>query len=856
MKMKRYDLTKDTNHCDYIIPYSELDRTYSQLHLSLLDAKTKRKYMKKQVIGEDDKPHNVWLYVCTEIYCAFDIETSTVKGVNIVNGKEGYYSAMYLAQFGINDHVVLFRTWNEVMMFFQKLPRLLRLSACTCLMVWVHNLDYENSYIKHRFDIDQSTYFGKNKQHPIKYLLQHHFIMHDSYSVTNSSLAKLAEMYNTPHKKAVGDLDHSIPRNYKTVLNDTEIGYAANDVLVLCDFAKVMFEDFFKKRGYIPDTATQILNREMRENAVKYAEQFIGSRRYKKIQDSYDEEQQEYMILKSIHGKIFGFDYTDAGAVHHVEGIVDPHFFTPFDDKGMPIGIEGREIYDEMYYDFYEWLFRGGYTKSNARFTSTDTINIEGVTDVEGYDYTSSYPFVQTICTYPMSRFTEVSMTLGNMCRLKLEYGENDFEKWRYILICEFYDIRSTDDFALESQHKAHIEGHKTIDNGRIQYADKMTVCLTECDFALYKLYYKWNTKKSRIIKCWRAKAERLPDYLLYTLWDNGAKKASLKGIKGMEVEYMLAKQKFNASFGLSCKQPVYVEYKLGNTVTPTGYQTEERVNFKYFGKSDIFSHSLCDLGEAHTMTKDECKEYDFLDSVKSSILSPFWGIWVSAFARYNLLSCMKKISNESEWIINDVLYCDTDSMYFVNAAEHIHIINDWNVWAAERVKSILPARYESLLSLGQFDNVAVDDSNGYSTSYQRFKTLGAKRYVKQYTTTKKRKHIKSIYTKQSVTVAGLPKGTLENYCHRHHLNIFDVFSDNMDFVFEGNQELVKLARTYHDELVKVNIAGEIMTEYSSCTLYPNTFKVKMLPIYKSFISSVLEGSGAKTYARGFEIYD
>ena len=73
-----------------------------------------------------------------------------------------------------------------------------------------------------------------------------------------------------------------------------------------------------------------------------------------------------------------------------------------------------------------------------------------------------------------------------------------------------------------------------------------------------------------------------------------------------------------------------------------------------------------------------------------------------------------------------------------------------------------------------------------------------------------------------------------------------------MNFSIGDNPaELVKLARTYHDELVKVNIDGEIMTEYSSCTLYPNTYKLTMLPIYISYINGVLENSGAKAYARG-----
>ena len=41
------------------------------------------------------------------------------------------------------------------------------------------------------------------------------------------------------------------------------------------------------------------------------------------------------------------------------------------------------------------------------------------------------------------------------------------------------------------------------------------------------------------------------------------------------------------------------------------------------------------------------------------------------------------------------------------------------------------------------------------------------------------------------------------------------------------------------------------MTELSSCTLYPNTFKVKMKDIYYALLNDVLESAGGKAYARG-----
>lgn len=851
--MIRRDLTKDKEHIDYIWQYEELDNRFSQLRLSSLDLSEKRCIGRKFVQGKDDKPHAVKLYAPVNVHCAFDIETCTVQTTNLHNNKYGNYSAAYCMQFAINNHCVIFRHWEHVREFLNKLPKLLRLNSTTVLYTWVHNLDFETSYIKHRFDIDGTTFFGKSKQKPIKYLMQSHFYMHDSFSITNCSLKKLAEMYGTLHKKAAGDLNHQELHNSFSKLSNKEIGYICNDVFVLTDFSKVMFDTFLIPKGYIPDTSTQILNKELQDNAVIHGKEFLG-KRYDKIMQQYDDvDVQKRMILKSIHGKIFGFEWQQNGITHYAEGFVDDKMFTPFDDHEHPIGVKGAYISGQWYYDFYKWLFRGGYTKSNVRYTSGIDISPYGLqVPMMGFDFTSSYPFVQSVCNFPMSKFIEIEMTEQQLKALQLHYDHEDFEKYRYIILAEFTEIESINDFALESQHKALIEGKYTIDNGRVQYAQKMTVCLTDVDYALYKLYYNWEHMQP--LRVWRSDAAPLPQYLLQTLWSNGLKKQTLKGVADMQVEYLLAKGRFNSSYGLCCKQPVYVEYKLNNIVSDAGYATTEYINFKFFGKGDIIHHHVENTVESVDTEIDvPCKQIDFLDSVSASILSPFWGIWTSAFARYNLLYNMWRISEDSEWITNDVVYCDTDSMYFINPDEHIIIIDAWNIFAAARVKKYIPDDYKLLWSLGQFTNIAEEDSGGYTKYFYNFKTLGAKRYLKSYHKLKKSKkgHIKSIIPHTSVTVAGLPKGTLENFCSDNGLNIYQEFHDQMDFEINDHETLCKLGRTYHDEITVINIDGEIMTEYSSCTLYPMGFKLTVKPIYTALLLEFAENSGAKAYADG-----
>lgn len=822
---KRNDLTPDKNHFDFIYYYEEMksDDFYNIKKL-IGELQNRVKCGSRSYTTKKGKIRNSPLYTYTNLCCGFDIETSTTKTVNLVNGITDYYSAMYCAQFGINNIGIRFRLWNQVREFFINFPKILGLHKNEVLLTWVHNLDYETSYIKHRFNIDGNTFFGKSRQKPIKFLAEQHIYFHDSYSVSNSSLEMLAKIFDTKHKKAVGELDHNVERNFLTVLTKKDDKYLFNDVFVLTDFARIIFDTF----DFIPDTQTQILAKEVKKAAVEYGESLVGAECWNRWKN---ECTTDYDLLKRLHGYIFGYKYKVNGYTHHVKGIVDPDMFTPFNKLGIPPKPFGIKDDEKIIYDLYTWLFRGGYTKSNARYTSTPTYLIYGVQcPVWGFDYTSSYPFTATAFNFPVGKFEEYT---GNIDDLDLTYDSPDFENYRYIFMIEFENIETINDFCYESESKAIYE-NALIDNGRIMNADKLQVCLTDCDYALYKKFYTWKSKT--VIKAYRAKAGKLPDYLLIPMWECGLKKQSLKHVKGKEREYMLNKIKFNIFYGLTCRQPVFIEYGYDNLVTESGYISTETNTKSFFGNKQDIKHFVDDdIENIEKLPVQTCEQTDFNTATMNFILSPFWGIWIAAFARFNLLNIIYEIGENSEWITNDCLYCDTDSVYFKNGEKHLHIIEKWNKWCMNRVKEKLPEKYHAVLGkLGQFDNIAMDETNNYSDHFINFKTLGAKRYIKEYQLPKKKKI--------SVTIAGLPKSVLENYCKRNHKDIYKEFKNLMDFTIDSNdmetQDKPKLGRKYHDEMMIFYIAGEKVVEYSSCTLYPTTFKLKMTDIYLEQINN------------------
>lgn len=844
---KRNDLTTDKTHVDYICYYEEMtesDYKFILDRIGKLENRVKAGFVKYTTQTGKEKAR--LLYTYKELHCAFDIETSTVQTVNIMNGITDYYSAMYVAQFAVDNIGIRFRMWAHVRAFFQDFPKRLKLAKNETIVVFVHNLDYETSYLKHRLNINGRTFFGKSRQKPIKYLAENHIYFHDSYTITNSSLEMLAKLYNTKHQKTKEDIDHTKERNFLTPITKREERYIFNDVFILTDFAKKLFDMY----DFIPDTATQIIAKKIEKSAIERGAEMVGAETWERWTNDCTDDKQ---LLKRLHGYIFGYEYSVNGYKRKVKGLVDPAFFTPYNECGVvppPDGIQESD--GRIIYDFYTWLYRGGVAKSNARYTSTPATETEpaylpyGVQcRVGGQDYTSSYPFVMTAFNYPISKFKEIDPETLNINSLNLWYDMPDFENYRYIFIIRFEKIRAINDMCIESVSK--VKGKNIIgDNGRIYSADEITVCLTDCDYSLYRKFYTW--EKKHVLKIWRAKAGKLPDFLLYPMWDDGRKKAELKHNDERKTEYNLAKAAFNTYYGLLCKQPVYQNYYFDNVVTGRdSYVSTESDVLNYFGKKRDIQHSVENMVEnVHDCGTTQIEPQNFLDCVQSFILSPFWGIWVCAFARFNLLNMIYYIGQESDWITNDTIYCDTDSVYFKNPEKHQHLFNIWNEYARKRVLKRLPPEYHKALgTLGQFDNIAMDETHDFSDTFINFKTLGSKRYIKEMQFPK--------YKKIKATIAGLPVGSLENFCKRTKQDVYLQFNNFFDFSIESDdlttQDRVKLGRKYHDEKMVFFVGGEKVVEYSSCTLYPTTFTLKMDKLYLSYMHAIHEKVQGGKYA-------
>ena len=410
------------------------------------------------------------------------------------------------------------------------------------------------------------------------------------------------------------------------------------------------------------------------------------------------------------------------------------------------------------------WLFRGGYVHSNVLHTGMMLY------DVYSYDITSSYPAVMLHNdNYPVSRFAMKEIN----CESELQ---ELCGKYSVYFIAEFENIKNKTLHSIESRNKI-IDYSKdaVFDNGRLVKASYIKVMLTDIDYKIYNMFYQW--EEINITFCKYAKRGKLPNYLLLTLSDEYTKKATLKKQGKQETtEYMISKQKVNSFFGMCVTR-----FHFDNIA----YENDE-----------------------WTTTND----FDYLKEVSKQFLSPFWGIWVTANARYNLLTNLHEIGE-------DVVYCDTDSIKFLNHEKHMNVFEKWNAKMEEINRKMCEERH---LGFEIFKDLGCFDLDG---KYEQMKTLGSKRYLVKEN------------GKYKATIAGLPKKVIPTLAEKG-INPFDIFQNEMEINFSQSR---KLTTCYNDNDTSCMVDGELMTEKSSVALYEIPFKLNITNEYKNYINYIMK---------------
>lgn len=421
--------------------------------------------------------------------------------------------------------------------------------------------------------------------------------------------------------------------------------------------------------------------------------------------------------------------------------------------------------------------FQGGFTHANSRYVGK-TLN-----GVGSYDFTSSYPYVMVSEKFPMStpQLVEIKHSAQFFSNLNLNCC---------IFQITFYNLYSKgNDNFISSSRCQYIHG-ATFDNGRVYSAAELTTTITEIDFKIIVASYTFDNFK--IGNFYACKKDFLPLQFVQAILKLYTDKTTLKGVEGKETEYLSSKGMLNSCYGMCVTDIVRDEYDYDNTDAEW-----------------VAVHP--DLDE---------KIYDY-NTDKSRFLFYLWGVYVTAYARFNLITNILKLGA-------DYVYADTDSIKFLHVGKNQHIFDEYNQRVITKLKNVASARnipfdaFQPKTIKGVSKLLGVFDFEG---EYKQFRTLGAKRYC--YTDDKGKLHL---------TVAGVNKkkgvGALKS---------IEDFTFNMVFDVEN---CGKLTHTYIDEEISGSVVDYLggvgrYHELSAVHLEPTTYEMTLASEYGLFLNEI-----------------
>lgn len=356
--------------------------------------------------------------------------------------------------------------------------------------------------------------------------------------------------------------------------------------------------------------------------------------------------------------------------------------------------------------------FQGGFTHANP-YASNKTYY-----DVTSFDLCSSYPTVMIAEQFPMGS----GEVIDNI-------SKEEFYKSLDLYCCVF-DIEILDiepriwyENYISSSRCYVMEKPYQLNNGRVVYAKRLCTTITNVDFQICRKFYKWSA--IRVSNFRRYKKSYLPTDFVKAILKLYKDKTELKGLKDREAEYLNSKEMLNSCYGMTVTAICREEFIYNNDRWLTD---EEKSDINY--EADI-------------------KKYN---NSSGRFLFYLWGIFVTAYARRNLFSAILSCGE-------DYIYSDTDSVKVRNAEKYSDYFEKYNRLIREQLiqameyHGINPEAIEPKTKDGIPKCLGVWEFDGH---YQRFKTLGAKRYLVQYSDDSRNK--KDVRGKVQMTVAGLNK--------------------------------------------------------------------------------------------------
>lgn len=369
--------------------------------------------------------------------------------------------------------------------------------------------------------------------------------------------------------------------------------------------------------------------------------------------------------------------------------------------------------------------FMGGYVHSNPIHTGLI------LSDVASLDISSSYPTVMMAEKFPMTAPKEI--TISKWSELK-EYTS----KYNCIFELTIRDIkpRFHYDYYI-SASKCEIRGNRWLSNGRVVYADEITLTVTELDFDIIEYMYKLDPNKICIHKFIYFEKGYLPTPFIKRIIYYYKRKTELADIPEYIAEYNKSKRMLNGNYGMSATNPIRPEiyYENDEYSAPIEPDLEFAIN-KY-------------------------------NNSRTRFLYYVWAVYITAYARHNIWSAIIECGN-------DHVYTDTDSEKCLNFSEHAKFFDEYNLSIQRKLKiackihGINESDIAPLNKYGKAKPLGIFKNEG---TYDIFKCMGAKRYIYK------------IDGAIHVVASGVNPNLAINYMNKIYktdIDIFNAFKDDL----------------------------------------------------------------------------
>lgn len=481
-----------------------------------------------------------------------------------------------------------------------------------------------------------------------------------------------------------------------------------------------------------------------------------------------------------------------------------------------------KKIMEELTLNYNEYAlckncFQGGFTHGSMNYIGKELENVASI------DFTSSYPAVMLTEKFPMSKPQKIK--IKNKDELMNYVNDSDTG---LIMQVEFNNISSKMLYeSYISSNKCENLKDEVINNGRLFQASHLTTYITDVDFKIISQTYKFDAMK--IIIAYKFKMDYLPKEIIEGVLELYEKKTTLKGIKELEAEYLINKGMLNSVYGMSVTNIIKDDYCYDKrSITDDNHSEVDELEYD----SDL------NVWQVKVLSIEEQKKRlnDYNENKRRFLYYP-WGIFITAYARYNLWTGILNIKR-------DYIYSDTDSIKMLNYETHKKYIDNYNKSIENKLKNMCEFynidfnRCKPKTNKGVEKLIGVWDFEG---TYLKFKTLGAKRYI--YTEINNKTGKEELH----ITIAGLNKKHGANYLMKTYKTFEKVFKNFDNDLYVPADETGKSSSFYIDYEISESITDytgitENVTSKTGLHLEPAEFTLSIPIMFINFLAQYCEG--------------